>query len=198
MDNYDSNKKSLPDTSKASEMTPRQLVENTFIDMGFTDENPKDLDIVADILQLWLDHDFNDQDPDFKYTQEQYILLNDPDVQNVLSHCKQYYEPKRHLSKGDLRSILENIAEGKVTRQDYDFKNGEPISIEPTFAERISAIKLLADNADDDDSKASVQFINNIIQTDSLPVKPNMDAPKAPPDGHYSLNITEDSYKEDK
>lgn len=184
------NNPQLPDTKK--EITPRQLVEDTFKELGFTNENPDDLDLVTEILDIWRNPDFNDSDPDFSYTQEQYILLNDPDVMNVLNRCMQYYEPKRHLTKGDLRQILEDIALGRTTRKDYDFKNGEQVDIEPTFAERIQAIKMLQEGADD--KKAStVQFINNIIAPDnSLPVQPKLDAPTEPPEGHYSLNINDE------
>lgn len=184
-------KSSLRETTK--ELSPLELVTRTFADLGFTNENPDDLQAVTDILEMWKSKDFDDQDPDFEYTQEQYILLNDPDVMNVLNKCKQYYEPKRHLSKGDLRSILENIAMGKLTRQDYDFKNGAPVTIEPSFAERISAIKMLQEGADDDNKQATVQFINNIINPPgTTPQKPNIDAPTAPPEGHYSLNLNQD------
>lgn len=181
----------LPDTKR--EITPRQLVEDTFKELGFTNENPDDLDLVAEILDIWRNPDFDDSDPDFSYTQEQYILLNDPDVMNVLNRCMQYYEPKRHLTKGDLQQILEDIALGRATRKDYDFKNGEQVEIEPTFAERIQAIKMLQEGADD--KKAStVQFVNNIIApNNTLPVQPNLDAPTEPPEGHYSLNLEPDS-----
>lgn len=184
------NNPQLPDTKK--DITPRQLVEDTFKELGFTNENPDDLDLVTEILNIWRNPEFDDSDPDFSYTQEQYILLNDPDVMNVLNRCMQYYEPKRHLTKGDLRQILEDIALGRTTRKDYDFKNGEPVDIEPTFAERIQAIKMLQEGADD--KKAStVQFVNNIISSDNtLPVQPNLNAPTEPPEGHYSLNLEPD------
>ena len=165
-------------------LTPRELVENTFKELGFNNENPDDLDAVTDLLEIW-----RSKEPEPEYTPEQYILLNDPDVVQVLNRCKQYYEPKRHLSKGDLRKVLEDIATGRLTRQDYDFKNGESVTIEPTFTERIQAIKMLQEGADDDNKQATVQFINNIIGGD-IP-KPNLDAPEAPPPDHYSLNITE-------
>ena len=164
------------------------LVKQTFIEMGFTDENPDDLKIVADILDMWKKSDFDDT-TDFEYTQDQYVLLNDPDVMNVLNKCRQYYEPKRHLTKGDLRTILEQIAQGKLTRQDWDFKNGEAVTIEPSFTERIQAIKILQENADDNDNKATIQFINNLVMPDGSIPKPNLDAPEAPPEGHYSLNL---------
>ena len=164
------------------------LVKQTFIEMGFTDENPDDLQIVADILDMWKKSDFDDT-TDFEYTQDQYVLLNDPDVMNVLNKCRQYYEPKRHLTKGDLRTILEQIAQGKLTRQDWDFKNGEAVTIEPSFTERIQAIKILQENADDNDNKATIQFINNLVMPDGSIPKPNLDAPEAPPEGHYSLNL---------
>lgn len=167
------------------------LVKQTFIEMGFTDENPDDLKIVADILDMWKKSDFDDT-TDFEYTQDQYVLLNDPDVMNVLNKCRQYYEPKRHLTKGDLRTILEQIAQGKLTRQDWDFKNGEAVTIEPSFTERIQAIKMLQEGADDNDNKATIQFINNLTLPDGTIPKPNLDAPEAPPEGHYSLNLDQE------
>ena len=169
--------------------TPRQLVEETFINMGFTDENPSDLDMVTELLDIWRE---NEDDRDISYSAEQYILLNDPDVQQVLNKCKAYYEPKKHLSKTELRQILEDIARGKIKRQDYDFKNGEIIYIEPTFTERIQAVKMLTEGADDDTKVQAIQFVNNIMspQSTSLP-KPNMEAPTAPPPNHYSLKLEE-------
>ena len=167
------------------------LVKQTFVEMGFTDENPDDLKIVADILDMWKKSDFDDT-TDFEYTQDQYVLLNDPDVMNVLNKCRQYYEPKRHLTKGDLRTILEQIAQGKLTRQDWDFKNGEPVTMEPSFTERIQAIKMLQEGADDNDNKATIQFINNLVMPDGSVPKPNLDAPDAPPEGHYSLNMQDE------
>lgn len=181
-------------------LTPRQLVEKTFVDLGFPNENPDDITLVTELLTIWKNRDFTDDDPDFEYTPEQYVLLNDPDVVAVLNQCREYYEPKRHLSKGDLRSILEGIAKGTVTRKDYDFKNGEEVTIEPTFSERIQAIKMLQEGADNDNSAKTVQFINNIIAptgSNTLPVKPQLDAPEAPPPNHYSLNLTEPDYSDE-
>ena len=45
----------LPDTKR--EITPRQLVEDTFKELGFTNENPDDLDLVAEILDIWRNPD---------------------------------------------------------------------------------------------------------------------------------------------
>ena len=92
----------------------------------------------------------------------------------------------------DLRTILEQIAQGKLTRQDWDFKNGEPVTIEPSFTERIQAIKMLQEGADDNDNKATIQFINNLVMPDGSVPKPNLDAPEAPPEGHYSLNMQDE------
>ena len=183
------NNKKLPSTV---DKTPRQLVEEEFINLGFTNENPADLDMVAELLDIWLNPDIDDAS--YSYSPEQYILLNDPDVITVLNHCKDYYEPKKHLSKGDLRSILEQIALGKLSRTDYDFKNHEYVSIEPSFTERIQAIKMLEENADSDNSASTVQFINNIISPalDPSSFQPNMEAPEAPPPDHYSLSLSDD------
>lgn len=95
----------------AAPISPRQLVEKTFIDLGFPNENPSDLDMVAELLEIWRNRNFDDDDPDFEYTPEQYALLNDSDVISVLNRCREYYEPKRHLSKGDLRSLLERYSQ---------------------------------------------------------------------------------------
>ncbi len=140
-------------------MTPRELVEKTFIELGFTDENPEDLDAVAELLEIWRTN------KKVEYTPEQYALLNDSDVIDVLNKCKTYYEPKKTLSKADLREILEDIATGRLTRHDYDFKNGCPVEIEPSFGERITAIKILSDDADDN-KKDTIQFINDIGDTE--------------------------------
>lgn len=195
MDDIDNNKLDVVDShitnrQDDASLTHRDLVEKTFVELGFTDENPEDLDAVTELLDIFLE---NKDDREIIYTPEQYILLNDPDVQQVIKRCQQYYEPKRHLTKGDLRQILEDIARGKATRQDYDFKNGCPVDIEPTFSERITAIKMLQEGADDENKTATVQFINNIInpQLDNN-FKPNIDAPQNPPEGHYSLNLNDD------
>lgn len=140
-------------------MTPRELVEKTFIELGFTEENPSDLDAVAELLELWRTNS------KVEYTSEQYALLNDPDVLEVLNKCKKYYEQKRTLSKADLREILEDIATGRLTRKDYDFKNGCPVMVEPSFGDRITAIKMLSDDAHDN-VKDTIQFINDIGDTD--------------------------------
>ena len=175
----------------------RELVEKTFIDMGFTNENPRDLDLVNDLLQRWLHR--NDSttaytpftpgisSPD-DYTPEEWALLNDEDVQIVLNKCKEYYEPKEHLTSGDLKSILEQIALGTLTRQTYDFKSGLSITETPSFGERLTAIKMLQ-GQNPDDTAETVQFINNIglngtdltdptSDPNDMPkpdIKPNMD-----------------------
>ena len=166
----------------------RQLVEKMFIDLGFTDENPSDLDMVNDLLQMWLHR--NDANSPYgsdapEYTAEQWALLNDEDVQIVLNRCKEYYEPKEHMTNTDLRLILEKIASGNITRQGYDYKNGATVYEQPTFGEMLQAIKLLQPQMSGDD-KETVQFINNIgvngtdIYNPDNPVpkpsdKPNMD-----------------------
>lgn len=141
-------------------MTDRELVEKTFIELGFENENPDDLDAITELLQIW-----KKNVKDVEYTPEQYVLLNDSDVINVLNRCRQYYEPKKTLSKADLRQILEDIATGTLKRKDYDFKNGIPIEVEPGFGERITAIKMLQEGAEDD-TKDTIQFINDIGGTE--------------------------------
>lgn len=173
-------------------LSPRELVEKTFIQNGFPNENPDDLDAVTEILQIWIELGTSNSD-DIHYTPEQYVLLNDPDVIQVLNQCRQYYEPKRRLSNGELTRILEDIAAGRLTRQDWDFKNGEPVTIEPTFSERLTAIKLLKEQEmSAHTTQAAIQFVNNINMPDT-PLNPiNLNAPEAPPEGHYSLNLTEE------
>lgn len=140
-------------------MTPRELVEKTFIELGYTEENPDDLDAVTELLEIWRTN------KKVEYTPEQYALLNDQVVLDVLNKCKKYYEGKRILTKSDLREILQDIATGTLTRQDYDFKNGCPVTVEPSFGDRITAIKMLSDEASDN-VKDTIQFINDIGDTD--------------------------------
>lgn len=184
----------LPAEQKEQQaLSPRQLVEQTFIQNGFPNENPDDLDAITEILQIWIDLGVSNPD-DYDYTPEQYILLNDPDVINVLNQCRQYYEPKRRLSSGELTSILEDIAAGRLTRQDYDFKNGTPVTVEPTFNERLTAIKLLRDQENSaQHTQAAIQFVNNISVPGQPLTQPNLNAPDAPPEGHYSLNLEEEN-----
>lgn len=178
-------------------LSPRELVEKTFIQNGFPNENPDDLDAITEILQIWMDQGISNSD-DYDYTAEQYVLLNDPDVISVLNQCRQYYEPKRRLSSGELTRILEDIAAGRLTRQDYDFKNGEIVTIEPTFNERLTAIKLLKEQENSHaHTQAAIQFVNNITVPDT-PLQPaNLNAPDAPPPDHYSLNLTEEGASPD-
>lgn len=188
----------LPTEQKEQQaLSPRQLVEQTFIQNGFPNENPDDLDAITEILKIWIDLGTSNPD-DVEYTPEQYILLNDPDVINVLNQCRSYYEPKRRLSDGELTSILEDIAAGRITRQDYDFKNGEVVTIEPTFGERLTAIKLLKERDNQNaHTQAAIQFVNNISVPGQQLTQPNLNAPDAPPEGHYSLNLEEELSDDD-
>ena len=188
----------LPTEQKEQQaLSPRQLVEQTFIQNGFPNENPDDLDAITEILKIWIDLGTSNPD-DVEYTPEQYILLNDPDVINVLNQCRSYYEPKRRLSDGELTSILEDIAAGRITRQDYDFKNGEVVTIEPTFGERLTAIKLLKERDNQNaHTQAAIQFVNNISVPGKPLTQPNLNAPDAPPEGHYSLNLEEELSDDD-
>ncbi len=173
-------------------LSPRELVEKTFVENGFPNENPDDLDAITEILKLWVDLGTSSGD-NIDYTPEQYVLLNDPDVISVLNQCRAYYEPKRRLSSGELTRILEDIAAGRLTRQDWDFKNGEAITIEPTFGERLTAIKLLKEQENAGlHTQAAIQFVNNITVPGTPLNQPNLNAPDAPPEGHYSLNLTEE------
>lgn len=159
--------------------------------------------MVTELLQIWREQDLStdSSDKEIVYSAEQYVLLNDPDVQEVLKRCRDYYAPKKHLSKQDLQSILEDIARGTLKRQDYDFKNGVPVTMEPTFQERLQAIKLLQEGADDDNKAGTIQFINNIVSTPDQPVdipKPNLEAPTEPPANHYSLSLKEPILEDDQ
>lgn len=159
--------------------------------------------MVTELLQIWREQDLStdSSDKEIVYSAEQYVLLNDPDVQEVLKRCRDYYAPKKHLSKQDLQSILEDIARGTLKRQDYDFKNGVPVTMEPTFQERLQAIKLLQEGADDDNKAGTIQFINNIVNTPDQHVdipKPNLEAPTEPPAGHYSLSLKEPILEDDQ
>ena len=153
--------------------------------------------MVTELLDIWIEQG-EDSDKEIEYSPEQYVLLNDPDVQTVLTRCREYYQPKKHLSKQDLQNILEDIARGSLTRQDYDYKNGVPVTLEPTFQERLQAIKLLQENATDENTAGTIQFINNIVNVPGANTKPNINAPTEPPAGHYSLNITEDKNGEEE
>lgn len=85
-----------------------------------------------------------------------------------------------------------------MTRKDYDFKNGVPVTLEPTFQERLQAIKLLRDTADDENKASSIQFINNILaQPGTKLPEPNITAPTEPPPGHYSLSLDPDKFEKD-
>lgn len=188
MENEENN---LPQTSDKV-LSPRELVEKTFIENGFPNENPDDLDAITEILKMWIDLGTSSSD-DIDYTAEQYVLLNDPDVIQVLNQCRQYYEPKRRLSPGELTTILEDIAAGRLTRKDWDFKNGEEVIIEPTFGERLTAIKLLKEQENATaHTQAAIQFVNNITVPGTPLQQPNLNAPDAPPEGHYSLNLVEE------
>ena len=136
-------------------MTTRELVEKVFIDKGFTHENPNDLDLIADILQKWLDKQ------DGPYSDEQYVLLSDSDVIDVLNACKLYYGPKDMLSNVEIKDILKQIATGQLTRRGYDYKNGQATIEEPSFGERLTALRMLKEDTPED-NKEMVQFINDI------------------------------------
>ena len=138
-------------------MTNRELVEKFFIELGFENENPDDLDKIAELVDIWKDGRENDVD----FTEEQLVLLNDTDVIAVLNRCKEYYEPKKKLTKGELRQILQDIATATIKRKGYDFKMGCPTEEEPSFGERMTAIKMLQSETEDD-SRDMIQFIDDI------------------------------------
>lgn len=137
-------------------LEPEELITQTFASMSFTNENPDDIRIIARLLQYW-----RTNTTPAEYSPEEYALLNDPDVQEVLTRCKEYYEPKQHLTASDLKSILEDIALGKLKRTSYDFKSGEYVTEDPSFTDRIAAIRMLQPDSTQDTAE-TVQFINNI------------------------------------
>lgn len=124
----DSNKSRIAHSSKDI----LQLVTDKFAELGFTDENPEDLKLVAHLVELHLEDspllkNVSDLEPALQ------TLLNDEDVIKVISLCMKYFEPKKHLSKNDLKTILEEIATGKLKRQGWDYKQSCPVEEEPSF-----------------------------------------------------------------
>lgn len=142
-----------PDTK--GKMTTLELVTYHFRELGFENENPKDLEMVAELHERWLNKDKTE------LTTEQYILSQDADVQEVLKRCRLTDNPKRRLTKVDLQVLLEQIAKGEITRRDYVGKDAVPVDVTPNFTERLNSIKMLMGEADNEGAE-KIFFVNDI------------------------------------
>ena len=142
-----------PDTK--GKMTTLELVTYHFRELGFENENPKDLQMVAELHERWLNKDKTE------LTTEQYILSQDADVQEVLKRCRLTDNPKRRLTKVDLQVLLEQIAKGEITRRDYVGKDAVPVDVTPNFTERLNSIKMLMGEADNEGAE-KIFFVNDI------------------------------------
>lgn len=138
-----------------TEMTTLELVKYHFEGLGFSNENPKDLELVAQLHERWLKKDKTE------LTREQYILSQDPDVQEVLRKCRLTDNSKRRMTKTDLKIILEQIARGEITRTDYVGKDAIPVSVTPDFPERLNSIKILMGEVDTDNDE-KIFFVDDI------------------------------------
>ena len=136
-------------------MTTLELVTYHFRELGFENENPKDLQMVAELHERWLNKDKTE------LTTEQYILSQDADVQEVLKRCRLTDNPKRRLTKVDLQVLLEQIAKGEITRRDYVGKDAVPVDVTPNFTERLNSIKMLMGEADNEGAE-KIFFVNDI------------------------------------
>ena len=142
-----------PDTK--GKMTTLELVTYHFRELGFENENPQDLQMVAELHERWLNKDKTE------LTTEQYILSQDADVQEVLKRCRLTDNPKRRLTKVDLQVLLEQIAKGEITRRDYVGKDAVPVDVTPNFTERLNSIKMLMGEADNEGAE-KIFFVNDI------------------------------------
>lgn len=141
------------ETPKA--MTTLEKVKYYFEELGFTDENPNDLELVAELHERWLNKD------DSELPKELWVLSQDPDVQEVLKRCRDTNEPQRRLSKLDLKILLERIAKGEVERKDYVGKDADMVWLTPNFNERLNAIKMLMAEADNE-GQERIYFVDDI------------------------------------
>ena len=139
----------------SNKMTTLELVTYHFKQLGFENENPKDLEMVAQLHERWLKKDKTE------LTRELYVLSQDPDVQEVLKRCRETDHPKRRLTKEDLQVILEQIAKGDITRRDYVGKDAIPVDVTPNFTERLNSVKLLMGEAENDGNE-KIFFIDDI------------------------------------
>ncbi len=145
----------ITSNDNTEKMTTLELVTYHFRQLGFENENPEDLQMVADLHERWLNKDQRE------LTEREYVISQDPDVQEVLRRCRLTDSPKRRLTKTDLQVLLEQIAKGEITRRDYVGKDAEPVQLTPNFAERINAIKMLMGEAENEGTE-KIFFIDDI------------------------------------
>lgn len=143
------------ENDNSEKMTTLELVKYHFEQLGFNNENPKDLEMVAELHERWLRKD------DSELSQPLYVLSQDPDVIEVLKRCREYDNPKRRLTKIDLKLLLEQMATGEVTRKDYVGKDADLVYLTPTFTERINAIKMLMGEAENE-GEEKIFFVDDI------------------------------------
>lgn len=141
--------------SNIEQMSSYELVKYYFEQNGFTNENEEDLKMVAELHERWLKKDHSE------LSKPLFILSQDPDVQEVLRLCRQSDSPKRRMTKADLQVLLEKMARGEVERKDYVGKDAECVWLTPNFNERLTAIKMLMGDADNEGSER-VYFIDDI------------------------------------
>lgn len=139
----------------SNKMTTLELVTYHFKELGFENENPEDLQMVADLHERWLNKDKRE------LTEREYVISQDPDVKEVLRRCRLTDSPKRRLTKTDLQVLLEQIAKGEVTRRDYVGKDALPVELTPNFTERINAVKMLMGEADNEGAE-KIFFVDDI------------------------------------
>lgn len=150
-----SNDTSVENEKPSKAMTTLEKVKYYFEELGFTNENPHDLELVAELHERWLRKD------DSELPRDLWVLSQDPDVIEVLKRCRDINEPQRRLTKTDLRILLERIAKGEVERKDYVGKDADLVYLTPNFNERLNAIKMLMAEADND-GQERVYFIDDI------------------------------------
>jgi len=148
------------DTSTTKEEIPKAMstlekVKYYFEELGFTNENPHDLELVAELHERWLRKD------DSELPKDLWVLSQDPDVIEVLKRCRDTNEPQRRMTKTDLKVLLERIAKGEVERKDYVGKDADLVYLTPNFNERLNAIKMLMAEAEND-GQERIYFVDDI------------------------------------
>lgn len=138
-----------------SAMSTLEKVKYYFEELGFTNENPRDLELVAELHERWLNKDNSELPKDL------WVLSQDPDVIEVLSRCRETNEPQRRMTKVDLQILLEKIAKGEVERKDYVGKDADQVWLTPNFSERLNAIKMLMAEAENEGSER-IYFVDDI------------------------------------
>ena len=150
-----SNDTSITNEEISKAMTTLEKVKYYFEELGFTNENPHDLELVAELHERWLRKD------DSELPKDLWVLSQDPDVIEVLKRCRDTNEPQRRMTKTDLKVLLERIAKGEVERKDYVGKDADQVWLTPNFNERLTAIKILMLEADND-GQERVYFVDDI------------------------------------